>query len=124
VQEVAYERVLPTHNAATLQASTEFNFVIPPRTDYFTRFKIPYPLKKMKNRKIFHALFFSFNSDYQMVIDAQIVVASSTQAGGAQDNELLYPPRHQITLPLNNLNILFENIETAFNQTTKLSADK
>jgi len=60
-----------------------------------------------------------------MVIDAQIVVASSTEAGGAQANELLYPPRHQITLPLNNhLNILFENIETAFNQTTKLSADK
>ena len=46
VQEVAYERVLPTHNAATLQASTEFNFVIPPRTDYFTRFKIPSQLKK------------------------------------------------------------------------------
>ena len=78
----------------------------------------------MKNRKFFHTLFFSFNSDYQMVIDAQIVVASSTEAGGAQANELLYPPRHQITLPLNNLNILFENIETAFNQTTKLSADK
>ena len=38
VQEVTYERVLPTHNAADLRTSTEFNFVIPPRTDYFTRY--------------------------------------------------------------------------------------
>jgi len=40
VQEVRYERVLPTHNAATLQDSTEFNFVIPPRSDYFTRLNL------------------------------------------------------------------------------------
>ena len=58
-----------------------------------------------------------------MVLDAQVVVAFS-QGAVAQDPELLYPPRHQITLPLNNLNFIFDNIETAFNQTSKLTADK
>jgi hypothetical protein len=38
VQEVTYERILPTHNAADVPGSTEFNFVVPPRTDYFTSF--------------------------------------------------------------------------------------
>lgn len=65
----------------------------------------------------------SFNADYQMVIDAQVVVTVALgNAPGAQ--ELLYPPRHQITLPLNNLNFIFDNCEVAFNQTTKLTSDK
>ena len=74
-------------------------------------------------------LFFSFNSDYQMVIDAQVVLTVSqivvppiVQPPAQQ--ELLYPPRHQITLPLNNLNFIFDNIEVAFNQTSKLNMDK
>jgi hypothetical protein len=68
-------------------------------------------------------LFFSFNSDYQMVIDAQVVL---TVEGPDADpvQELLYPPRHQITLPLNNLNFIFESCEVSFNQTTKLTSDK
>ena len=68
-------------------------------------------------------LFFSFNSDYQMVIDAQVVL---TVEGPDEDpvQELLYPPRHQITLPLNNLNFIFESCEVSFNQTTKLTSDK
>ncbi len=71
----------------------------------------------------------SFNSDYQMVIDAQVVLTVSqivvppiVQPPAQQ--ELLYPPRHQITLPLNNLNFIFDNIEVAFNQTSKLNVDK
>jgi len=38
--------------------------------------------------------------------------------------EMLYPSRHQITLPLNNLNFIFENITVAFNQTNKYGSDK
>jgi hypothetical protein len=69
----------------------------------------------------------SFNSDYQMVIDAQAIVSfTEVVAAGAPpvQRELLYPPRHQITLPLNNMNFMFDNIEVAFNQTSKLTADK
>jgi hypothetical protein len=64
-----------------------------------------------------------------MVIDAQAVVtftevvAVGANAPAAQE-ELLYPPRHQITLPLNNMNFIFNDIEVAFNQTSKLSVDK
>ena len=58
-----------------------------------------------------------------MVIDAQVVL---TVEGPDEDpvQELLYPPRHQITLPLNNLNFIFESCEVSFNQTTKLTSDK
>ena len=74
----------------------------------------------------------SFNSDYQMVIDAQVVVSYTAAAAAAAaadaapvvHQELLYPPRHRITLPLNNLNFIFDNIEVAFNQTSKWTADK
>jgi hypothetical protein len=64
-----------------------------------------------------------------MVIDAQVVVTVTQvvvppAAAAAPQQELLYPPRHQITLPLNNLNFIFDNIEAAFNQTSKLTADK
>ena len=69
----------------------------------------------------------SFNSDYQMVLDAQVVVTVRpvANAAAAGQRELLYPPRHQITLPLNNLNFIFhDEIQTSFNQTTKLTSDK
>jgi hypothetical protein len=58
-----------------------------------------------------------------MVIDAQVVL-SVTPTDGEATNELLYPPRHQMTLPLNNLNFIFKDIDTTFNQTSKLNADK
>jgi len=69
----------------------------------------------------------SFNSDYQMCLDAQVVVSVRPvdNAAAVPARELLYPPRHQITLPLNNLNFIFsDDIETSFNQTTKLTSDK
>jgi len=66
-----------------------------------------------------------------MVIDAQVVVSYTAAAAAAAADaapvvhqELLYPPRHRITLPLNNLNFIFDNIEVAFNQTSKWTADK
>ena len=40
VEEVRYERVLPTYNAADVKTSTEFNFVIPPSSEYFTRYRV------------------------------------------------------------------------------------
>ncbi len=59
-----------------------------------------------------------------MVLDAQIVLTVKKQNEAATSKEMLYPPRHQITLPLNNLNFLFDNITVAFNQTNKYSSDK
>jgi hypothetical protein len=58
-----------------------------------------------------------------MVIDAQVVLTVEGP-DGEPVQELLYPPRHQITLPLNNLNFIFESCEVSFNQTTKLTSDK
>jgi len=63
-----------------------------------------------------------------MVADCQIIL-SVRQRGllgalGEETRETLYPPRHNITLPLNNLNFLFEKVTTSFNQTTELTSDK
>jgi hypothetical protein len=59
-----------------------------------------------------------------MVLDAQIVLTVKKHDEADTSKEMLYPPRHQITLPLNNLNFLFDNITVAFNQTNKYSSDK
>jgi hypothetical protein len=59
-----------------------------------------------------------------MVLDAQIILTVRKRAAVETAKEMLYPPRHQITLPLNNLNFLFDNITVAFNQTNKYSSDK
>ena len=124
VQEVKYERVLPTHDGADLRTSTEFNFVVKPSTDYFTRLG----RGAKKDNPFFMltppSLCVSFNADYQMVIDAQVVLTVQQADNDEEVQELLYPPRHQITLPLNNLNFIFENCEVVFNQTTKLTSDK
>jgi hypothetical protein len=59
-----------------------------------------------------------------MVLDAQIILTVKRASQVATSKEMLYPPRHQITLPINNLNFLFGNITVAFNQTNKYSSDK
>lgn len=38
--------------------------------------------------------------------------------------EALWPTRHEITLPLNNINIFFEDYSVTFNQHTNLTADR
>jgi hypothetical protein len=50
----------------------------------------------------------------------------SVRDAGAQEarNEILYPTRHRITLPLNGLNFIFDNSTCTFNQTNQLAADK
>jgi hypothetical protein len=37
VQEIKYEKVYPTMDAADYKTSKQFNFVITPSTDFFTR---------------------------------------------------------------------------------------
>ena len=121
MEEVRYERVLPTYNAADVKTSTEFNFVIPPSSEYFTR----YENFCIDSLSLFGSCFFfcfSFSSDYQMVIDAQVVL--TVKLAEVETQELLHPPRHQITLPLSGMNFIFEEPEVAYNQTTKSTSDK
>jgi hypothetical protein len=73
-------------------------------------------------------LFFSFQSDCQMVIDAAVTVTrtrvSEVEAERIARQEALYPSRHKLTLPLNGLNNIFQNCEIAFNYHTKLDCDR
>lgn len=70
-------------------------------------------------------LFFSFTTDYQMVLDATVKVSMHLETDAtSKSEETLYPPRHQITLPLNGLNNYFENCEVAFNHHTRLDCDR
>lgn len=66
----------------------------------------------------------SFPTDFQLVADATVIL--STQAPGSNNvvPETLTPARHQISLPLNGLNILFDNCTTAFNFHNKLDTDR
>lgn len=57
-----------------------------------------------------------------MVLDAQIKLTLMNNL--LQTEEVLYPDRHQITLPINGLNILFDDCTVAFNHHTKLSSDR
>ena len=61
------------------------------------------------------------------MVDAIILltVQPTTDIGVVNDaQELLYPERHQITLPLNGLNMLFSDYIVAFNHHTKLDSDR
>jgi hypothetical protein len=61
-----------------------------------------------------------------MVIDAQILV--TVKEKGVPDavavQQTLYPPYHHLTLPLNNINFVFDKCTVAFNQTSELTSDK
>jgi hypothetical protein len=84
---------------------------------------------KVLRHKILLTRFFlcSFLADYQMVLDAQIRV---TVTKDGPDNttitsdEILAPSRHRITLPLNGLNILFNECTVSFNHHLKLDSDR
>ena len=71
---------------------------------------------------------FSFSPDVHMVVDCSVIVTVQPTAKIATEEdkvqELLYPARHNITLPLNGLNILFNACETAFNHTTQITTDR
>jgi len=60
-----------------------------------------------------------------MVVDASIKVTYHLDTTPATLlEEILYPDRHRITLPLNSLNVLFQQCETSFNHSTKLDSDR
>jgi len=68
------------------------------------------------------------------VLDATVLLTVEQVAAGAAaaalavppatTQELLYPPRHQMTLPLNGLNMLFSDYIVAVNHHTKLDSDR
>ena len=61
------------------------------------------------------------------MVDATILLTVQPIAavGNAQETEeSLYPARHQMTLPLHGLNVLFSDCIVAFNHHTKLDSDR
>jgi hypothetical protein len=59
-----------------------------------------------------------------MVVDARVEVTYKEDIDGAAAvTETLFPARHHITLPINNLNVMFDACRVAFNQSTVLSSD-
>ena len=71
---------------------------------------------------------YSFLTDYQMIVDAKIIVTvRQTTAGvglNVETRESLYPTRHQITLPLNGLNTVFDDFSVSFNHHNKIESDR
>jgi len=63
--------------------------------------------------------------EYQLVMDAQILVTYRRDDQPNEDVvEVLHPERHQLLLPVNGLNCLFQDISVSFNQHTKLDSDR
>lgn len=68
---------------------------------------------------------FSFPTEFQMVMDATIIVTFADETTPAETRtEVLYPARHKITLPINFLNNYFQNCEIAYNHHTRLDCDR
>ncbi len=84
----------------------------------------PHQTKKKCNSIFFSPA--SFLSDYQLVVDAQVLVSVKEKnvAAAPTVKHTLFPPYHQISLPLNNLNFIFEKVASSFNQTCELTSDK
>ncbi len=63
-----------------------------------------------------------------MVVEASVIVTvqPTTKLGTDEEKveELLYPARHGITLPLNGLNIMFNNCDIAVNHHTQIPTDR
>lgn len=68
--------------------------------------------------------FFSFPTDFQLVLDAKIILTTTSDAGVTNIEEALHPQRHGITLPLNSLNMIFDDYSVAFNQHTKIESNR
>lgn len=83
----------------------------------------PLPLQGWANPGLF-----SFLTDVQLEIDARIIVRCQQITDGEgvnnETDESLFPTRHRISLPLNGLNMLFEDINVSFNHHTKLNSDR
>ena len=117
----------PTLDAADYATAKQFSFVVSPSTEYFTRYINSFQ-KNIKAHffitKFLFFCFFSFLTDYQLVADARLEVTFKEDRPGAVDEqESLYPSRHNITLPSNSLNFMFDACRVAFNQSTTLTSD-
>jgi hypothetical protein len=60
-------------------------------------------------------IFCSFPTEFQFVADAIVIVSLQIPGMNELTRESLYPLRHKMTLPLNGLNMLFGECNTAFN---------
>jgi hypothetical protein len=69
-------------------------------------------------------IFFSFPTEFQFVADAIVIVSLQIPGMNQLTRVSLYPSRHKMTLPLNGLNMLFGECNTAFNLHTKLDSDR
>ncbi len=67
--------------------------------------------------------FFSFPTEFQLVADATILLTTKTGDSNPVI-EALSPSRHKMSLPLNGLNMFFQDCSTAFNFHTKLDSDR
>ncbi len=68
----------------------------------------------------------SFSTHCQFLVDARVLVtvrATTAAAGAAGTQELLWPPRHELTLPLHGMNMLFQDVTVAINHHNKQDAD-
>lgn len=115
--------------------STEFRFDIAPNRDYYTRcvracvrWTFPRSPSFPTPPPYLFSPSCSFMTDYQLEIDARIVLDLLQTTDGPGHNgtstESLYPERHRITLPLNGLNNLFEDVSVTFNHSSKLESDR
>lgn len=113
----------PTLDAADYATAKQFSFVVSPSTEYFTRYINSF-LKSTFFQIKYFCFSFSFLTDYQLVADARLEVTFKEDRPGAVDEqESLYPSRHNITLPSNSLNFMFDACRVAFNQSTTLTSD-
>jgi hypothetical protein len=53
-----------------------------------------------------------------------MVRLTTAAAGAVGTQEVLWPPRHQLTLPLHGMNMLFEDVTVAINHHNKQDADR
>jgi hypothetical protein len=75
----------------------------------------------------FFVFYCSFSTDYQFLVDARVLVTvrrTTAAAGAAGTQELLWPPRHELTLPLHGMNMLFQDVTVAINHHNKQDADR
>jgi hypothetical protein len=68
--------------------------------------------------------YFSFPTEFQFVADAVVVLSLQIPGQAQATQEALCPTRHKMTLPLNSLNMIFSECNTAFNFHTKLDNDR
>ncbi len=76
---------------------------------------------------VFFVFYCSFSTDYQFLVDARVLVTvrrTTAAAGAAGTQELLWPPRHELTLPLHGMNMLFQDVTVAINHHNKQDADR